>query len=100
LPTSSVTSAPSASLAARSSSPKRRTSSPRRGAGMSRQALNAACDRAMTAGMSAGLGFMDAGDFRPVDGRADGKRAAGQFSLGQPACGLQDIVMGHGISLR
>ncbi len=54
LPTSRVTSAPSSFLAARSSSPSSRTSSPRRGAGTLRQALNAACARAMTAGMSAG----------------------------------------------
>ncbi len=49
LPTSSVTSRPSAALLARSSSPNRRTSSPRLGAGTSRQtrkASRARVDRA------------------------------------------------------
>ncbi len=53
LPTSSVTSAPSASFEARSSSPSRRTSSPRRGAGTSRQARKALWAVSMIAGMSA-----------------------------------------------
>ena len=45
LPTSSVTSRPSAALAPRSSSPSSRTSSPRRGAGTRRQARNASWAR-------------------------------------------------------
>ncbi len=52
-PTSSVTSAPSASFSLRSSSPSRRTSSPRRGAGTSRHALEGG-DRPRDRGVGAG----------------------------------------------
>ena len=95
LPTSSVTSAPKASFAARNSSPSRRTSSPRRGAGNlapgEEGAVGALDDRRHVGCRR----LPDPRDLGPVDRRADRERAARQRRRCQTQA-LENVSAGHG----
>ena len=100
LPASSVTTAPSVSLAARNSSPTRRTSSPRRGAGTSRQRVKALPARAMTAATSErGVSLRRAISAPSIGERTASAPSASSAGLKPARCRTSWVVMGWPSSL-